>query len=439
MADTVNKAEKSSGLSFKASLFLLIACPIIVITLSTIAIVITAGKLVPDDMYSFDEPVEYVYAVPSTDEGAVSLVAELIEKTEASDTVRADTNTRLSFLKDSGTWDDKQVSFASDAARAVLDGISNDVLNTDELDCEYGEKVPVFFDTALLADAALKEAELNEENGMLKVSLDLSYENSVKLFGGAAEQIGAAFSDAYKDVFSCAGTVVSNAGVTVIAEIDAVKGELKKLTSVSGPFIKCEKAEFINDFAELGEKDLFIETELKRETNITFAGIDITKDIMYIDPGSYDTVPANANIADGAENASLTYTCSDESICTVDENGMVEAVSESADPATVTVTLSYLGKEFTDSCLVYIINETDGVDISEAKLTVRKGDTASLSAEVTPKKATIRDVEWLSSDESVATVDENGTVTALSAGEALITAVTVQGHFMEACHVTVTE
>ncbi len=439
MADNVNKTEKPSGLSFKASLFLLIACPLIVITLSTIAIVITAGKIVPDDMYSFDEPVEYVYTVPETAEGAVSLVTELIEKTEASDTVRVDTNTRVSFLKDSGTWDDKQAAFASDAERAVLDGISNDVLNTDELDCAYGEKAPVFFDTALLADAALKEAELNEENGVLKISLDLTAENGKTLFGGVTEQIGEAFTDAYKDIFSCDTIKVGNAGVTVIAEIDAVKGELKKLTSVSGPVINCEKVKFINDFAELGEKDLFIETELKRETNITFAGINITKDIMYIDPGSYDTVPANANIADGAEDAFLTYTCSDESICTVDENGMVEAVNESADPATVTVTLSYLGKEFTDSCLVYIINETDGVDISEAKLTVKKGETAALSAEVTPKKATIKDVTWLSSDESIATVDENGTVTAVSAGEALITAVTVQGHFMEACHVTVTE
>lgn len=439
MADNVNKTEKPSGLSLKASLFLLIACPLIVITLSTIAIVITAGKLVPDDMYSFDEPVEYVYDVPETDADAVAMLTELIGKTEACDTVRIGTDDRVSFLKDSGTWDDKQLGFVSDAERAVLDGISNDVLKNDDYDCDYGEKAPVFFDTALLADAALKEAELNEDNGVLKVSLDLTAENGKTLFGGVTEQIGAAFTEAYKDVFSCDETTVGNAGVTVTAEIDAVKGELKKLTSVNGPVIKCDKVKFINDFAELGEKDLFIETELKRETNITFAGIDITKDILYIDPGSYDTVPANANIADGAEDAFLTYTSSDESICTVDENGMVEAVSESAEPATVTVTLSYLGKEFTDSCLVYIINETDGVNISEAKLTVKKGDTATLSAEVTPKKATVKDVMWLSSDESVATVDENGTVTALSAGEALITVVTVQGHFMEACHVTVTE
>ena len=438
MADGANKTEKPSGLSFKASLFLLIACPIIVITLSSIAIVITAGKLVPDDMYSFDEAVEYVFDVPGTDDEAVALISGLIDTAEASETVRINTRTRLSFLKDSGDWDGAQAAFASDAERALLDGISNDVLNTDADDCDYGEKAPVIFDKALLADAKLVESELNEENGILKLCLDLTDENSVSLFSDESEKTGAAVAEAYRDVFECDSITVSNAPVTVIAEINDLTGELKKLTAASGPFIRCDKARFINDYAELGEKLISIEAELKRETDITFAGIDITKDIMYIDPGSYDTVPVSANIADDAQ-AELCYASSDENICTVDENGMVEAVNESAEPAEITVTLKYLGKEFTDTCLVYIINEADGVDISDASLEIKKGSTASLSAEVTPKKATIKDLMWLSSDENVAVVDENGTVTAVAAGEALITVVTVQGHFMEACRVTVTE
>lgn len=438
MADAVKKAEKPSGLSLKTSIFLLVACPVIVIVLSSIAIVLTAGKIVPDDMYTFDEEIEYVYDVPETDADAAALISELVEKTEACDTVRISTDTRVSYLKDSGSWDGKQADFAADVERGLLDGISRDVLSSDEDDCDYGEKAPDIFDEALLEGASLKEAELDEENGTLKVSLDLTYVNSVTLFGGETEKIGAAAADAYKDVFSCDEVKVSNAGVTLIAEINDLTGELKKLTAVSGPIISCEKAEFINDFAELGEKDIFIETELKRETNVTFAGIDITKDEMYIDPGSYDTVPASANIADGAD-AELIYTSSDTNICTVDENGMVEAVNESAEPAEITVTLKYLGKEFTDTCLVYIINETEGVEISEAKLELKKGDTAALTAEVKPEKATIKDIIWLSSDETVAAVDENGNVTALSAGEALITSVTAQGHFMEACRVTVTE
>ena len=439
MADTEKKTEKTSGLSLKMSIFLLVTCPVIVIVLSSVAIILTAGKIVPDDLYSFDEPVEYVCEVPQNDADAVSLITSLIDKTEAADDVSINTDTRVSFLKDSGEWEGAQADFAADAVKGVLGGISDDVLKTDADDCTYGEKAPAIFDKALLDGATLKEAELNEENGMLKVSVDLSYENSKKLFDGTTEQIGEAFTDAYKDVFSCE-TTVGNAGVTVIAEIDAVKGELKKLTSVSGPIIKCDKAKFINDFSELGEKNLFIETELKRETNITFAGIEITKDEMIIDPGSYDTVPVNINMGDDEDAAEITFTVSDAGICTVEEKtGVVDAVSESAQPAEITVTMLYHGHTYTDTCLVYIINEAEGVDISEAKLELKKGESASLSAEVTPKNATVKDVMWISSDESIATVDENGTVTAAAAGEVRIIAVTKQGHFMEACTVTVTE
>lgn len=438
MAEKGKKEEKTSGLGLKASIFLLIACPLIVITLSAIAIVITAGKIVPDDMYDFKEPTEYVCSVPETDEEAVALLTQFIENAEAADDVKINTDTRISYSKDSGDWNHDQLTFVSETEKALLDGISRDVLSTEADDCGYGEKAPVFFDTALLKDAALDKAELNEENGMLTVNLFLSNENSLDLFV-VEEEIGAAVTEACKDMFTFESLKVSNAGASVQAEINAVTGKLEKLRSVAEPFIRIDGASFINDFAELGKKNLIIETSLSRETNITFAGVSITKDVLSIDPGSYDTVPVQTNIAEGAEDAVLTYTCSDESICTVDENGMVEAVGESTEPAAVTVTLSYLGREFTDTCLVYIIHETDGVDISEAKLALKKGDTASLSAEVSPKRATIRDVMWLSSDESIATVDENGTVTAVGAGEALITVVTVQGHFMEACHVTVTE
>ena len=439
MAEKEKKTEKTSGLSLKMSVFLLIACPVIVIALSSIAIVITAGKIVPDDLYSFDEPVSYAVAVPETDEEAAELLTALIRTAQSSDTVKINTDTRISYVKDTGDWDHKQLSLVSEAERGLLDGVSREVLASDADDCDYGEKAPVFFDTALLEGGALQEARLNEENGLLQVKLALSSENSAKVFAVETEKIALAAAEAYKDIFTCGKAELSGAGVLLTAEINAVTGELKKLTAVCEPRAEFGKVTFINDFAELGEKRVDIETALSRETNITFAGIDITKDILYIDPDSYDTVPASANIADGAEGVQLYYTSSDENICTVDENGMIEAVNESAEPATVTVTLKYLGKEFTDTCLVYIINEADGIDISEAKLSLKTGEAALLSAEVTPKKATVKDVMWLSSDENICTVDENGAVKAVAAGEALITAVTVQGHFMEACHVTVTE
>lgn len=67
-----------------------------------------------------------------------------------------------------------------------------------------------------------------------------------------------------------------------------------------------------------------------------------------------------------------------------------------------------------------------------------EGETASLTATVTPDHALIKDVTWTSSNPDVATVDENGKVTATGKGEAVITATTVAPyHDFEPCYVTV--
>ena len=55
----------------------------------------------------------------------------------------------------------------------------------------------------------------------------------------------------------------------------------------------------------------------------------------------------------------VEFISSDESIATVDEIGMVEAVKVSDEPVTVTVKLHYRGKVYEDTCLVHVIEEND--------------------------------------------------------------------------------
>lgn len=63
-----------------------------------------------------------------------------------------------------------------------------------------------------------------------------------------------------------------------------------------------------------------------------------------------------------------------------------------------------------------------GVDLSLSKINMVVGDTKQLEATVTPDNATNTKITWSSSNTSVATVDENGKVTAIKAGNATITA-----------------
>lgn len=84
----------------------------------------------------------------------------------------------------------------------------------------------------------------------------------------------------------------------------------------------------------------------------------------------------------------------------------------------------------------YAISVSDvSLDKSELSLTV--GGTQTLTATVVPSDATNKAVTWSSSDPTIASVDENGVVTAQKAGTATITATTVDGGKAAVCTVTV--
>ncbi|MBO6280855.1 MAG: Ig-like domain-containing protein [Bacilli bacterium] len=80
-----------------------------------------------------------------------------------------------------------------------------------------------------------------------------------------------------------------------------------------------------------------------------------------------------------------------------------------------------------------------GVALNKSSTTIKYGGNETLIATVSPDDADNKSVTWSSSDESVATVDEAGKVTAVSVGSAVITVTTEDGEFNAVCAVTVTE
>lgn len=78
-----------------------------------------------------------------------------------------------------------------------------------------------------------------------------------------------------------------------------------------------------------------------------------------------------------------------------------------------------------------------GVALDKTEATLNALETLQLTATVAPAEATVKDVTWGSSDENVATVDENGLVTAVAAGNATITVTTVEGGYTATCALTV--
>jgi uncharacterized repeat protein (TIGR02543 family) len=79
------------------------------------------------------------------------------------------------------------------------------------------------------------------------------------------------------------------------------------------------------------------------------------------------------------------------------------------------------------------------VSLSQSELNLTKNDTATLSATVLPSNASNKGITWSSSNASVASVDNTGKVTALSAGSAVITVTTQDQGKTATCNVTVKE
>ena len=128
-------------------------------------------------------------------------------------------------------------------------------------------------------------------------------------------------------------------------------------------------------------------------------------------------------IAEAAGKLTVEWSSSDEAIVTVDAEGVVTAVS--AGEAYVTATVK--DKDgLTATTLVRVAVTPTGVEAPETLELVTNGEnTKNLEAKIVPEDATGVKLAYESSDENVATVDENGMVTAVADGECVITAYVV--------------
>jgi uncharacterized protein YjdB len=138
-------------------------------------------------------------------------------------------------------------------------------------------------------------------------------------------------------------------------------------------------------------------------------------------------VPADAVVK------TITWKSSDEDVATV-TGGVVQAIS----PGVAVITAESLnGKKV--SCVVTVTNkniEVESVEIDKKTLTLVVGASSTLTATVKPADATNKTVTWGSDHTEVATVDEQGKVTALAEGTTKITAQC--GNYSAICDVTVT-
>ena len=159
--------------------------------------------------------------------------------------------------------------------------------------------------------------------------------------------------------------------------------------------------------------------------------LDHTDSFLYV--GQKESLNPSV-MPENAYDRSVSWSSSDNKLAIVDENGCVTAL----DDGTVTITATANdGSGVSSSCVYTIEWIPSGIVLSKSKSLLKQGTSETIEALFAPT-AVDRDVLWSSSDESVIKVDQNGNVTAISGGHAIVTATLTNGSGQSAsCDYTV--
>ncbi len=165
------------------------------------------------------------------------------------------------------------------------------------------------------------------------------------------------FLEDTKDVMLADSIEISEPELTVKAKANRITDEIEYIE-----FEKIYKVSavvtFIGELEIFGRRNISFDYKVTEKNEYSYAGIRFAENSVTVSPGSEVMLSVNAVIENDSEYK-VTFTSSDNSVITVDEMGYVKGIEASCAPATVTVTLEYLGEKFTDECTVIVNDDSN--------------------------------------------------------------------------------
>lgn len=165
--------------------------------------------------------------------------------------------------------------------------------------------------------------------------------------------------------------------------------------------------------------------------NVDVSSIHLSVDSITINKGETKSLIATV-LPDDASDKNIIWSSSDTNIAVVDDNGSITAINGGS----AYIKATSADSKVTAECHITVIVPVESVSLDKTEIKLIRGEKTNISAIVYPSDATTKDIIWSSSNENVVIVD-NGTITALKAGGATITATTVDGNKIASCNVFV--
>ena len=175
-------------------------------------------------------------------------------------------------------------------------------------------------------------------------------------------------------------------------------------------------SEITNNSEEV-EIDYYVEFFIATPINVE--SITLSETSLNLPIGTFDyTLTASVEPTNATYKDDKVWKSSDENVVYVDEYGKISTLST----GTATITVTCDGKA--DKCVVTVYSVPELIDVTEHYITLNKGDSYTIISTVEPTDAD-QTLTYSSSNENVVTVDSEGKLNAVGAGEAVITIKTV--------------
>ena len=173
----------------------------------------------------------------------------------------------------------------------------------------------------------------------------------------------------------------------------------------------------------------------EKDKSVAVTEVRLDKSATTLVEGDTEELMATV-MPENATDKGIEWKSSDESVATVSQTGLVTALKEGSSAITV-ITNDGGFKATCDVTVNKKVIAVTSVVLGNTELTLVEGEEEKLAVAVTPENATDKSVVWESGNESVATVSQEGLVTAVGEGKATITVKTNDGGFSASCDVTV--
>ncbi len=429
-------------------------CTVLALCICMVSVLCVAFALVTEGTYETGETkeIQSLTKRPETEEDILKYVASLTNSKTDPALVKIDSSVNVSV---------NDVACSSDTSTSLVNYLKDDVVSY--IDSVYPENETGLFGKETddipeiiltkkdILKAECTEGTTDDEGNIIDenyyfssifvnpVNLFYSTENNVSKTFGLYElkDVAETVKNEFKDICTIKNCETEN-GDFIITAKTARENDRISYISFERNYKITLHAEFTGKLKEFNEDVITFNYKVIKKYDYEYAGISFTNDTLTIEPSSNSiSVSVNA-VMNNDEEYKVSFKSADESIVTVDELGYLTGVKESNKPVKITVTLEYLGNTFTDECTVYVRTPVEKIKISESEITLKTGETTSLSASLKPKNATDKKILWfVEGDDGIITVDENGNVTAKSEGTAKAVAVSDDGFFRDSCEITV--